>query len=110
MGFRAVADIRKDQHGAKEVADGLALIDGQWYCEPILMLKELVNPFALFQAGEIDMGRFQELLEARTAYQARITEYLPDGSVRVTCPAKGTGCTLNCGCCPPAHAGTSKTR
>lgn len=108
LGFRTVADIRKEQHGVKEVADGLALIDGQWYCESILTRKEPVNPFALFQADEIDMERFQQLLEARTAYQARVTEYLPDGSVRMTCPAKGTGCTLNCDHCPPAHAGTSK--
>lgn len=108
MGFRAVADIRKDQQEVKEVAESLALIDGQWYCESILTRKELVNPFALFQAGEIGMECFQELLEVRTAYQARVTEYLPDGSVRMTCPAKGTGCTLNCGHCSPAHAGTSK--
>ena len=77
MGFRAVADIRKDQHGVKEVADGLALIDGQWYCEPILTLKELVNPFALFQAGEIDMGRFKSFLKrARPTQPASPSTYL----------------------------------
>lgn len=105
--YRFVADLRRDQHGIKDRFMGFVLIDGQLYCESIENRPELVNPYGLFEKGEITREKCKELLEERRVYQARITEYLKDGSVRVTCPAKGTGCTVSCQMCPADHAGTS---
>lgn len=94
LGWQLVLPILDDHTGIQGSADGLILVEGQWYCPSIP--KVLIDATKDFRAGTIDRGTYLQRIGARGTYRARNKGTNGSGTQRWGCPASGSHPAVIC--------------
>ncbi len=94
LGWKLVLPILDNHTGVQGSADGLILIEGEWYCPSIPSI--LINATKDFRAGTINRDTYLQRIAARETYRARNKGINASGTQRWGCPASGTNPAVLC--------------
>jgi hypothetical protein len=94
LGWQLVLPILDDHIGVQGSADGLILVEGEWYCPSIPQV--LIDATKDFRAGTIDEATYRQRIDARNTYRARNKGSNPSGTQRWGCPASGSHPAVIC--------------
>jgi hypothetical protein len=88
LGWKLVLPILDDHLGVQGSADGLVLVEGEWYCPSISQV--LIDATSEYRAGTIDRTVYLQRIDARETYRARNKGINASGTQRWGCPASGS--------------------
>lgn len=94
LGWQLVLPILDDHTGIQGSADGLILVEGEWYCPSIPQV--LIDATKDFRAGTIDRPTYLQRIAARDTYRARNKGINASGTQRWGCPASGSHPAVLC--------------
>ncbi|QSR29128.1 hypothetical protein CFI00_01155 [Nocardioides sp. S5] len=94
LGWKLVLPILDDHIGVQGSADGLFLVEGEWYCPSIPAI--LVDATKDFRAGAITRKEYLERIASRETYRARNKGMNDSGTQRWGCPASGAHPAVIC--------------
>lgn len=94
MGYQVVLDYRADQLGVQGSYAGALMIEGAWYSPGIP--QTLIDATIHYRSGLIDETMWKTRIEARRAYRLRVKDTLPDGQIKMMCPAAHISPTARC--------------
>ncbi|WKK61324.1 hypothetical protein QYQ98_09990 [Corynebacterium sp. P3-F1] len=107
LGYGFVADLRRDTRGLQTVtASGAPIIDGKAYCPAILNMHALIDPYKMWEDGDLSDQAFINLLQARSKYQlSAYGKPNAKGDMRMGCPARAEGAEITCPLVPRSEEG-----
>lgn len=89
LGWKLVLPILDDHIGVQGSADGLVLVEGEWYCPSIP--QTLIDATKDFRAKDgITRDEYLQRIKARETYRARNRGENASGTQRWGCPASGS--------------------
>lgn len=94
LGWKLVLPILDDHTGVQGSADGLVLVEGEWYCPSIPSI--LIDATRDFRAGSINRKEYLKRIAARETYRARNKGINASGTQRWGCPASGSHPAVIC--------------
>ncbi|MCK5927959.1 MAG: hypothetical protein KAG80_07170 [Nocardioides sp.] len=94
LGWKLVLPILDDHTGIQGSADGLVIVEGEWYCPSIPPI--LINATKNYRAGTIDRTVYLQRIAARDTYRARNKGINNSGTQRWGCPASGSHPAVIC--------------
>lgn len=107
LGYGFVADLRRDTRGLQTVTtSGAPIIDGKAYCPAILNMHALIDPYKMWEDGDLTDQAFINLLQARTKYElSAYGKPRANGGMRMGCPVRAEGAEITCPLVPRSEEG-----